>query len=471
MSSIENVLLILSDEHRPDALGCAGHPHVETPNLDALAAEGTRFTDAYCSSPLCVPSRASFATGRYVHEIGAWDNAAPYDGAPSSWGHHLTEHGVQHATVGKLHFEPDVDDGFDDQYLTEHMETLDTFGLYRDPPGVRPNGRNRIERAGPVPDGQAWYNTNGANEVCDQNRFERAVEWIEDRSKSEEPWLLSVNSLIPHFPLEVEQSYYDRYPPEEMDLPVDYPPSDDHPVLNQLREHFDGLDLRKETLRRTRSAYFGLITALDDYIGDLLDALERTGQADETLVVYTSDHGEVLGDHGLWWKCNMYEQSVGVPLVMRGPGIERGQTVEGPVSLLDVVPTMTDALDVPADPAWQGRSLLPIATGRGEQDPSRTVFSEYHAHGTSHGIYMIRRGSHKYVHYVDGPDQLFDLETDPDELTNRAGAPKYQDIGTSLKAELREIVDPEAVDERARRNQRRRRNELGIDGPSNVDPR
>ncbi|MFC7027087.1 sulfatase/phosphatase domain-containing protein [Halomicroarcula sp. GCM10025710] len=106
--------------------------------------------------------------------------------------------------------------------------------------------------------------------------------------------------------------------------------------------------------------------------------------------------------------------------------------------------------------------MLPIATGRGEQDPSRTVFSEYHAHGTSHGIYMIRRGSHKYVHYVDGPDQLFDLETDPDELTNRAGAPKYQDIGTSLKAELREIVDPEAVDERARRNQRRRRNEPGL---------
>lgn len=467
----QNVLLILSDEHRPDALGCAGHPHVETPNVDALAADGTRFSNAYCPSPLCVPSRASFATGRYVHEVGCWDNATPYDGSPPSWGHHLTDHGVDHATVGKLHFEPDVDDGFDEQYLTEHMETLDTFGLYRDPPGVRPGARDRIERAGPVPDGRAWYNASGPEAVCDENRFERAEEWIEAHGDSDDPWLLSVNALIPHFPLAVEQSYYDRYPPAEMDLPVDYPPDDDHPVLGQLREHFDGLGVDEATLRRTRSAYYGLVTALDDYVGDLLDALERTGQAEETLVVYTSDHGEVLGDHGLWWKCCMYEQGVGVPLVARGPGVESGRTVDAPVSLLDVVPTVADALGVPADPAWQGRSLLPVATGDRDPDTDRAVFSEYHAHGTSHGFYMIRRGQYKYVHYVDGPDQLFDLDADPEELTNLAADPDYRAVRQSLEAELHDVVDPEAVDERARADQRRRRDRLGVDEPSNVDSR
>ncbi|PHQ41597.1 hypothetical protein Z052_13920 [Halorubrum sp. C191] len=471
MPAPTNVLLILSDEHRPDALGCAGHPHVETPNIDRLAADGVRFTNAYCSSPLCVPSRASLATGRYIHEIEAWDNAAPYDGSPPSWGHHLLDHGVDHTTIGKLHFEPGVDDGFDEQLLTEHMETLDTFGLYRDPPLVRPNGRARIDRAGPVPDGEAWYNADDPDEVCDENRFRCAVEWLEDRRDSDDPWLLSVNALIPHFPLEVEQSYYDRYPPEEMDLPVDYPPVDDHPVVDQLREHFDGLDLSEATLRRTRSAYYGLVTALDDCVGDLLDALERTGQAEETLVIYTSDHGEVLGDHGLWWKCCMYEQSVGVPLVARGPGIESGRTVETPVSLLDVVPTMADAMGVPPDDAWRGRSLLPVATGQRDPDDERAVFSEYHAHGASHGFFMIRRGSYKYVHYVDGPDQLFDLESDPQELDDLAADPDYREVKKSLEADLWAVVDPEAVDKRAREDQRCRRERLGVDGPSNVDPR
>lgn len=471
MPTPKNVLLIISDEHRPDALGCAGHPQVETPHIDKLAADGVRFTNAYCSSPLCVPSRASFATGQYVHEIGCWDNAAPYEGSPRSWGHHLTDHGVNHATIGKLHFEPGVDDGFDEQLLTEHMETLDTFSLYRDPPRIRPNGRDRIERAGPVPDGEAWYNADNPDDICDENRFARAVEWIEEQSERDEPWLLSVNPLIPHFPLEVERSYYERYPESKMDLPLDYPAADDHPALNQLRKHFDGSGLDEETLRRTRSAYYGLVTVLDDYIGDLLDALERSGQADETLVIYTSDHGEPLGDHELWWKCCMYEQSVGVPLIMRGPGIESRRTLEWPVSLLDVVPTMTESLEVPADTSWRGRSLLPVATGDRDLDPDRAVFSEYHAHGVSHGFYMIRRGPYKYVHYVDGPDQLFDLESDPQEMENLAQDPEHHDIKASLEEELKAVVDPAAVDERAREDQRRRRERLDIDGPSNVDPR
>ncbi|MFC7157529.1 sulfatase-like hydrolase/transferase [Halomarina halobia] len=472
MSRSQNVLLILSDEHRPGALGCAGHPHVETPTLDSLAAEGVRFTDAYCSSPLCVPSRASFATGRYVHEIGYWDNAAPYDGTPPSWGHHLTDHGVDHTTIGKLHFQPDVDDGFDDQVLTSHMETQDTFGLYRDPPHVRPGGRARIERAGPVPDGEAWYNADGPDHVCDENRFERAVEWIERRGErdDDEPWLLSVNPLIPHFPLEVEQSYYDLYPVADMDLPVDCPSVDDHPALEQLRNHFDGRDLDEEALRRTRSAYYGLVTALDDYVGDLLDALDRTDQAEDTLVIYTSDHGEMLGDHDLWWKCCMYEQSAGVPLIVRGPDIDVGRTVETPVSLLDVLPTMTDALGIPADPAWRGTSLLPFATGKREPNPDRTVFSEYHAHGVGRGFYMIRRSCYKYVHYLNGPDQLFDLDADPKELENLADHPDHRDVRKSLEAALRDLVDPVEADARAQEDQRRRRELSDDDGPSNTDP-
>ncbi|WP_411966173.1 sulfatase-like hydrolase/transferase [Haloferax sp. YSMS24] len=473
MPTHQNVLLILSDEHRPDALGCANHPHVKTPNLDRLASEGVRFTDAYCSSPLCVPSRASFATGRYVHETGYWDNAAPYDGTPPSWGHHLTEYGIDHTTIGKLHFKPDVDDGFDDQVLASHMRHLDTFGLYRDPPPVRPAGRDRIKRAGPVPDGDAWYNADSPDDVCDENRFERAVEWIERRGESddEDPWVLSVNPLIPHFPLEVEQSYYDLYPESDMDIPVDYPAADHQPSLDQLRNHFDGSGLDEETLRKTRSAYYGLVTALDDYVGELLDALMRTGQDEETLVIYTSDHGEILGDHELWWKCCMYEQSAGIPLIVRGTDVVEGRTVEQPVSLLDVLPTMTDALGIAPDPSWRGTSLLPIAKGQREPHAGRPVFSEYHGHGVSRGFYMIRKGPYKYVHYLHGPDQLFDVKDDPDEMQNLAKNPNYSQVRDSLETSLHTIVDPVEADEDARADQRRRRQKSDTDGPSNYDPK
>jgi len=456
MAEPTNVLLLLSDEHRPDALGVAGHPHVETPNLDRLAGEGTRFTNAYCSSPLCAPSRASFATGRYVHETGNWDNATPYDGTPESWGAYLGDRDIPVTTVGKLDFAPDADHGFADARLATHRESPDVNGLYRDPVIQRESARDRILAAGPVDD--PWY---ADREAATTNEV---VEFLEaradgDDSPGDEPWVCWANYIVPHFPLEVERRLYERYPPGEVDLPVDYPAGDDHPVLEELRYHFDGRDLDEETLRRTRSAYYGLCTALDEYVGEILDALDRLGMAEDTLVVYASDHGEPLGDHECWWKCCMYESSVGVPLIARGPGVERG-VVDQPVSLLDIVPTMADAVGVDPDPAWRGESLLPLVRGEREPDPDRTVFSEYHAHGVGHGMFMLRRGRFKYVHYPENPPQLFDLEDDPEETTNLATDPDYEDVREAFERDLRDRVDPEAVDRRAKRDQRARLAEL-----------
>jgi len=467
-----NVLLVMADEHRPDALGRAGHPLVETPNLDRLAADGTRFTNAYCSSPLCAPSRASFATGQYVHDVGHWDNATPYDGTPRSWGHHFADHGVDVTTVGKLDFQPDVDDGFDDQRVPSHRETPDVNGLHRDPPIVRDGARDRITAAGPATDGDAWYTDR------EERVTEETVEFLESRAadslggmddgdadgdttESDEPWVCWINYILPHFPLIAEPSYYERYPENEVDLPIDYPPGDEHPVLDEIRDHFDGRDLDEATLRRTRAAYYGLCTALDDHVGRLLDTLDRLGLAEDTLVVYTSDHGEPLGDHGTWWKCCMYEPSVGVPLAMRGPGVGE-RTVDAPVSLLDLVPTMADAVDIPHDPAWRGRSQLDVARG-GAPDAERAVLSEYHAHGVSRGMFMLRKGQYKYVYYPDNPDQLFDREADPDELTNLAADPAHADLRDGFERRLRDRLDedPDAIDERARRDQRERLAELG----------
>ena len=455
MSDSKNVLLIMSDEHRPDTLACDGHPTVRTPTLDAFADQGTRFTSAYCSSPLCAPSRASFATGRYVSDIGFWDNATPYDGEPRSWGRHFSERDVDVTTVGKLDFEPGADDGFDDQRLSAHRETPDVNGLYRDPVVQRENARDRIHAAGPV-EGDAWYRAR------EDATTEEAINVLESKAETEDdrPWVLNVNYILPHFPLKVEREYYETYPLAEMDLPVDYPAADDHPILEELRYHFDGRDVDEDVLRRTRAAYYGLCTALDHYVERLLDALDRVGLADDTLVIYTSDHGEPLGDHELWWKCCMYEPSVGIPLVVRGPDVEAGVTVDRPASLLDVVPTMADVLGIETDSGWRGRSLLPLLTGGRDPDPDRTVFSEYHAHGTSRGMFMLRRGRHKYVYYPDEPDQLFDIEADPNELRNLATDPEYETLRAEFEADLREIVNPDAVDRRARRDQERRLEEL-----------
>jgi choline-sulfatase len=440
-----NVVLLFSDEHRPDALGCAGHPHVETPNLDALAAEGTRFTNAYCPSPLCAPARASFSTGRYVHEIGAWDNAASYGGEPPTWGEHFDDRGVGVTTVGKLDFQPDVQ-GFPEQLLPHYRDSPDVNGLERDPPNVRDGARGRIEEAGPS-DGPYGH------ERLDTKRTDHALEWLEDHA-DEEGWVLSLNYVLPHFALISE--YYDRY--EGVDaLPVDYPAGDDHPIMEELRDHFDGRDVDEETLRRTQRAYFALCERIDVEIGRVLDALERLGLAEDTLVVYTSDHGEPLGDHETWWKCNMYEPSVGIPMIARGPGIE-ADTVEAPVSLLDLVPTMADALGVEHDEAWRGRSQWGVLTGERPPDEGRAVFSEYHAHGTSRGAFMLRQGRYKYVHYPDNPDQLFDREADPDELENLAEDPAYEPVRERLHALLEARVDPDpaTVEQRAREDQKYR---------------
>jgi choline-sulfatase len=269
-----------------------------------------------------------------------------------------------------------------------------------------------------------------------------------------------VNYILPHFPLEVERQYYDRYPTAEMDLPIDYPAADDHPILDELRHHFDGRGVDEATLRRTRAAYYGLCTALDDYIAQLLAALDRTGLAEDTLVIYASDHGEPLGDHGIWWKCCMYEPSVGVPLAFRGPGVGKDVTFDAPVSLLDLVPTMADAVGIEPDDAWRGRSLLPVVRGEREPDSDRAVFSEYHAHGTSRGMFMLRQGRYKYIYYPDNPDQLFDVVADPDARHNLAAVSEHEERCERFEQQLRDIVDPQTVDERVRADQRERLAEL-----------
>ncbi len=444
----QNLLFILSDEHRRDITGCHGNGLVKTPHLDALAARGVRFDNAYCNCPICVPSRASLATGRYVHDVRCWDNAHPYDGAVRGWGHQLIEAGHDVAAVGKLHYRT-VDDqtGFSEEINTLHVVdgVGDLLGMLRHELPERPNVRKLAEDAGR---GESTYTR------YDRSIVDGAKAWLEARAShpSDQPWLLFVGFVLPHFPLVAPPEFFDLYPLDQVPLPRFLGPDErpTHPVLQALRSCMNYEDyFDEERIRTAIAAYYGMVSFLDFNIGQLLRVLDDTGLAADTRVIYTSDHGDNLGNRGFWGKSLMYEEAVGVPLIMAGDDVPVGKAVATPVSLVDLHPTFIEALgEQPTveERALPGRSLLELAR---REDPERVVFSEYHAVGATAGMYMVRKGRWKYVHYVGHRPQLFDLEADPHEGTDLGESSAHAAVRAELEAELREIVDPDAVNGQA----------------------
>jgi choline-sulfatase len=456
-----NMLVIMSDEHNPRMLGCHGHPMVRTPNLDRLAASGVRFSDASCNSPICVPSRASFATGRYVHQIRFWDNAIPYDGSVPSWHHRLRENGHAVASIGKLHFRStDDDNGFDEEVLPMHVVggVGMVSGLIRDE--VRPS-KAALKLAAEAGPGDSSY------QRYDDAITDAAVAWIRDRAAARggKPWALFVSLVCPHFPLVSRPEWYGLYPEDQVPLPTLYGRDERprHPFLDAMRVfqcYDDGFDSEAK-VRRAVAAYFGMVSFLDHNVGRLVAALEEAGLTGSTRVLYTSDHGDNLGCRGFWGKSNMYQDSVAVPMIMAGPGIPQGHVCHEPVTLVDGFPTILDGVGAPRHPDdadLPGDSLLDVM--RGLTHP-RDVFSEYHASGAVTGASMLRRGPLKYIHYTGMEPQLFDLRTDPWETRNLAADPDYAGPRRECEAALRAIVDPDAASAQAFRDQAARIEEVG----------
>jgi choline-sulfatase len=448
-----NVLVLMSDQHSPKVLGCAGHPVVRTPNLDALTAAGTRFTAAYTNSPICVPARAAWATGRYVHETGCWDNATAYGGEPPGWGHALQAAGVRVESIGKLHYRDAVaPTGFDRQINPMHLAggVGQVWGSVRDPLPRRRGAHLLV----------AW---SGAGET-DYTRYDRhstelACEWLAERgSHPGEPWVLYVGLVAPHHPWIAPDEWFGLYDPASLP-PAKLRPQDGHrrhPWVEAYARMLVGLDERNtdEERQRCTAAYYGLVSYLDDNVGRILDALDRAGLRDDTLVVYTTDHGETLGSRGLWGKTVLYEETAGIPLVVAGPGVASGREVRTPTTLVDGYPTILEATGVPelpGEPPRPGRSWLALAAE--PDDPRRVAFSEYHAMGASSAAFLVRRDRYKLIHYVGFEPELFDLEADPEETTNLAGDRGAATVLAELDGLLRDIVDPEEVDRRAKADQ------------------
>lgn len=449
----KNLLVLMSDEHNPRALGVAGHPLARTPNLDRLAARGTRFTSAYTTSPICVPARAGFATGKYPHQIGYWDNADPYDGAVASWHHKLRERGHRVVSIGKLHFRglPGDDHGFSEELLPMHVVdgVGDLKGLVRDDIPRR-NGYEKLAKlAGP---GESPYTR------YDRDIAASAQAWLQETAsrRAERPWALFVSFVCPHFPLIAPPEFYGLYPLERIPLPKQYLPGQrpEHPYLRDYDAcvaYDAGFGGDHSKVRRAIAGYLGLVSFMDDNVGKVLRALEDAGLADDTRVVYTSDHGDNLGARGLWGKSTMYEEAAGVPLILAGPGIAAGARCATPTSHVDLFPFFLECAGAPVPVrGYHGVSPLALAAGA---HTDRSVICEYHAIGSTGGITMLRKGRWKYVHCVRYRPQLFDLEKDPEELADLAGQPALRAKLAELEAEMRRFCDPEEVDARARLRQ------------------
>jgi choline-sulfatase len=445
-----NILVIMSDEHNPKVLGHAGHPVIHTPNLDALAARGTAFSSCYTTSPVCIPARAGFACGKYIHQIGYWDNADAYDGATPSWHHLLRESGHRVASVGKLHFRlAGEDHGFSEEIIPMHIYQGkgDLLGLIRDDMPPRGNSKKMIAMAGPGESTYTFYD----KDICS-----RAQVWLREEAPKakDKPWVLFVSFVAPHFPLTAPPEHYYRYWNRELPMPRLYAREErpKHPYIVDYSRNFNYDDYFEspEDVKKALAGYFGLVSYLDENVGKVLGALRDSGMADDTVVMYTSDHGDNLGSRGLWGKSTMYEEIAGVPMILAGPGVPSGKRIDTPVSHVDAFPTLMEIAGEKMPGGFPGVSLLSIADGA---KPNRTVLSEYHGMGSSTGAFAVRVGKWKYVHYAKYGPQLFDLEADPDETTDLAESPAHAKVLEQCRTALYSVCDPQEVDRRARARQ------------------
>ncbi|MGI9391389.1 MAG: sulfatase-like hydrolase/transferase [Boseongicola sp.] len=457
MSTAKNLLIIMSDEHRRDAMGLMGNPPIQTPHLDALGAGGAVFKNAYTPSPMCVPARAAIACGDYVHRIRYWDSATPYDGRRPSWMHALRDAGVEVVSIGKLHFRStDDDNGFSREILSMHV--VDGVGW---PPGL-------LRKSPPAYDAAEELARDVGTGESDYTRYDRAVtqaavNWLTNQARKSERWAAFVSLVSPHYPLTAPESFAALYDPASIDPPIAHAKGarPRHAELDRIAAFYDyDRYFDKEGVLRARAAYYGLVSFMDACVGQILSALKVSGQANETLVVYVSDHGDMLGDHGFWTKQVMYEGSAGVPMILSGPCVKAGRRVSTAVSLLDLAPTATEAV---AGEAWDGPGNSLIAIASDDNNPDRTVFSEYHDGGSTTGTFMVRWRNWKYVHYVSEAPQLFDLVKDPRELNDLgcSEATTAREARAEGEKRLRLICDPDAVNERCFQDQERRIEELG----------
>jgi choline-sulfatase len=455
-----NILLVMFDQMSALALPDYGHPLVRTPHLSRLAARGTLFERAYCASPLCSPSRYALLTGLLPSHIGAYDNASELPSGIPTLMHHLRAAGYRTCLSGKMDFTgADQLHGYEER-LTTDLSPSD-FGWIPDwdrPNDVQPwyHSLQSVAEAGPCDYSLSLQ--------YDEEAAFKAVQWLHKAGASSDPrpFMLTLSVMQPHDPYQGPRRFWDLYDHDSIDMPVlpALQAALRDPVGRRMYAMYDRGEfaIGEAEIRKARHAYYAMVSYCDDLLGRLLATLAALDLDRDTLVVVTSDHGDMLGERGLWYKMNFFDGAVRVPLVIYGPGVGAGQRIAEPVSHLDLLPTLlaltgSDAT-VPIT-APDGRDLSASVTAGAR--PRGDVLGEYLAEGYDHPIVMIRRDSQKFVYSRGEPTQLYDLAADPREERNLALNPAHANIVRDLTEEAERRWDLEALRNAVIDSQRRRR--------------
>ncbi|WP_028311840.1 choline-sulfatase [Derxia gummosa] len=450
-----NFLVLIADQLTPFALRPWGNRVVRTPNIDRLATSGAVFESAYCPSPLCAPSRFGLLSGLLPSRFGGFDNACEMPSEIPTVAHHLRSAGYRTILSGKMHFAgPNQLHGFEER-LTTDIYPAD-FGWtpdWRDPDG-RPewyHNPSSVIQAGPA------VRTNQLD--FDDEVVFKARRKLFDlaRGNDRRPFLLTVSMTHPHDPYVIAREYWDRHADADIDDPklgANDIADDAHSARLRRACQFDITPLTREQIRRARRAYYGAISYVDDKIGELLSTLEATGAADNTVIVLLSDHGDMLGERGLWYKMHFFEPAIRVPMLFHAPARFAARRIGGAVSTLDLLPTLTDIAGAPLPAGIDGRSLLPALLGA---TPPAETFAEYLGEGAIAPMAMIRRDNFKFIHSPADPDLLFDLAADPLETRNLAGDAHFSALVAQFRAEAGSRWDFAELESAVLASQQRRR--------------
>ncbi len=453
-----NILVVMVDQLNGTLFPDGPADWLHTPHLKALAARSARFENAYTASPLCAPGRASFMSGLLPSRTRVYDNAAEFASDIPTYAHHLRRAGYYTCLSGKMHFVgPDQLHGFEERLTTD---------IYPADFGWTPDYRKPGERI------NWWYHNMGSvkgagvAEITNQMEYDDEVANFAEqklyqlsRGLDERPWSLTVSFTHPHDPYVARRKFWNLYNDcdylEPVEAAYQYDDYDAHSKRIMLANDYTEFNITTEDVRRSRQAYFANVSYLDEKIGRLLQVLEETRQADNTVIVFVADHGDMIGEKGLWFKMNFLEGSSRVPLMICAPHIEPG-LISTPVSNIDVTPTITELAGVSVDeiqPWIDGMSLVPLTKGATREAP---VLMEYAAEGSYAPLVSIRQGSWKYNRCQLDPEQLFNLDKDPHEKTNLAEKSEHQSVLQAFRDQADKRWDLDQFDNQVRESQARR---------------
>jgi len=457
-----NILIVQADQMAGPALPVYGHPLVKAPHLDQLADSGVVFENAYCNFPLCTPSRMSMMTGRYANSVKAWDNSTELASCEPTIPHYLRDLGYETTLCGKMHFiGPDQLHGYEQRITTDIYPSNYSWAPdWREGAHNRPTGINMGAVIG------AGTCVRSLQIDYDDEVEYAGVQKIYDLARYSEgnPFFLTVSFTHPHSPYVITKKYWDLYNHEDIDLPAVPPiPVDEMDAMSRWIHYAHGGDLNtvtEEHVRNARHAYYGMVSYIDDKVGHLMKVLRETGQDENTIVIFISDHGDMLGERGQWYKQTFFEWSARVPMIVSCPERFQPRRVSQLVSLVDLLPTCLDLatdgqpseLAAPAD----GYSLIGLLTAGKDETRPNQVISEYTGEGTCAPCRMVRRGGYKYVYTHGHPGMLFNIDEDPLELNNLAGLPETAQLEQDLLAESLKGWNPEVITEEVMASQKKR---------------